>query len=218
RSPHHPPLRPGPAQPRPRPRLRHLGRPGSPPRPHARPLNPHAGHRVPLSPTARRVRRRQPNHLCHPRVVQTATWRFPLAGGFNRSRTCRVVSFTILGITLTGAGACLGYALGLLVTGQDSINATAPLASVLAAALAALAVASSGLVIAFVSRAGAWLEGPFLTVRRLGARTVNLAAARSVAVTATRGGPLTPDTPLAEGMTRTPVLIIGDGDQTVRLR
>ncbi|PZM94728.1 MAG: hypothetical protein DIU79_09060 [Actinobacteria bacterium] len=150
--------------------------------------------------------------------MQTATWRFPLAVGFNRSRTCRVVSFTILGITLTGAGACLGYALGLRVTGQDSINATAPLASVLAAALAALAVASSGLVIAFVSRAGAWLEGPFLTVRRLGARTVNLAAARSVAVTATRGGPLTPDTPLAEGMTRTPVLIIGDGDQTVRLR
>jgi hypothetical protein len=133
---------------------------------------------------------------------------------------------SILGVLATGATACFGYIVGLfamwVIAGPGPDPSSLSLSFVLATMLAMLAAVGAGLVIAFVSRAGAWLEGTFLTVRNLTTRTVNLAVARSVtlaAISDTQAAvPSSGGLVLTGTSVRTPLLTVVAGGTTVRLR
>ncbi|MEV1290272.1 hypothetical protein [Micromonospora sp. NPDC049679] len=126
----------------------------------------------------------------------------------------------------TGAAGCFGYIVGLFAmwatAGRDADPSALSVSFVLAAMLALVAAVGAGLAIAFVSRAGAWLEGTFLTVRNLTTRTVNLALARSVtlrAISDTQAAvPSDGGVVLTGVAVRTPLLTVVAGGTTVRLR
>lgn len=111
--------------------------------------------------------------------------RYHLSVGFETSLTARLVGLLFIGLFLLVGAMCGGYALGMLAL---YAVAAAPAAPAVFAYLpfvgAALGLLSATLymVLAFAAamRQAAWLDGTWLTVRRLRRRTVDLAAARLV--------------------------------------
>ncbi|WP_139307292.1 hypothetical protein [Micromonospora pattaloongensis] len=155
--------------------------------------------------------------------MQAATWRFPLAVGFERTRRSRIVTLSVLGAMAVGVAGGVGYAVGRMAVWAFACPGRhpylQPVAVVPAVIAAAVVAGGAAVMIAFVGRTGAWLEGTFLTVRNLTARTVNLAAARAVILAPTAHGP-PPDAapPPVGGVRDTPVLTVVTDAATVRLR
>jgi hypothetical protein len=108
-------------------------------------------------------------------------------------------------VAVIGAFGVISYA---------SLNVWIAVGAGVALAAAAILVVYQ---IAVLARTGAWLEGSRLTVRRLRTRTVDLASARWVGLSAHTETHHSPsgavDVPV-----RTPVLSVGDGSTTVHLR
>ncbi|MFC6020239.1 hypothetical protein ACFP2T_29230 [Plantactinospora solaniradicis] len=91
--------------------------------------------------------------------------RLRLSVGFDGARRGPVRTIALLGSLVAAALGGLGFALA---------------GPVLAAILAGPVLLATVLMVVFVVRAAAWLDGTRLTVRGLRTRTVDLAAARSV--------------------------------------
>lgn len=91
--------------------------------------------------------------------------RLRLCVGFAGARTGRVLTIALLGSLVAAALGGLGFALA---------------GPVLTAILTGPVLLATMLMIVFVVRSAAWLDGTRLTVRGLRTRTVDLAAARSV--------------------------------------
>lgn len=151
--------------------------------------------------------------------------RYHLSVGFQGTRTIRVVFGAVLGGLAALGSGCLGFILGMMLLwvvpdGTDAPRALGYLPLMVAGVLATLVLIYAGLVIAFGVRLDAWLEGSRLTVRGLRKRTVDLAAARSVALRqinqklvgpARRTGVIGPPQPVS-------VLDVTDTNGRVRLR
>ncbi|MFI9640193.1 hypothetical protein ACIG87_09000 [Micromonospora sp. NPDC051925] len=152
--------------------------------------------------------------------MQPSAPRITLSVGYRSGRTGRIVSLLVLGALLTVGCGCLGAAAGTgLNAAAGGGNPAVPaLVALLAVGLVVLLV---GLLVTSVVRTGAWLEGTRLTVVRLTGKTVDLRAARSVALQATataHTGMASDGALVATGaVTRTPVLTVTIDTGTVKL-
>ncbi|MFC6019583.1 hypothetical protein ACFP2T_25660 [Plantactinospora solaniradicis] len=119
--------------------------------------------------------------------MHTGVHRYQLSVGFHGSRAIRAVLVAVLGGMAALASGCLGLIIGMMmlwvVPDEPSTpKAWAYLPFALAGVLTTAVVIYVVLTMTFGIRLDAWLEGTRLTVRGLRQRTVDLAAARTVAL------------------------------------
>jgi hypothetical protein len=149
----------------------------------------------------------------------TGVHRFQLSPGHVRGRIAKITTWSVLGPVMVCLSGFAGSILVALIGVIGHVSYTSLNVWIAVGAGVALVAAATLVVyqIAVLARTGAWLEGSLLTVRRLRTRTVDLAAARWVGLSAqteaqhTSAGAV--DVPV-----RTPFLSVRDESTTVHLR
>jgi hypothetical protein len=155
--------------------------------------------------------------FCQDGAMQPGEPRITLSVGFIESRGWRIARAVSIGVVFVCLCGMLGGILGAMFSALGSGDAAPAVVSGFAFTALGLAVAWVAGFVAYLVRAGAWLSGTRLIVRNLTMRTVDLAAARSVAL-----GTRTESREVATGSAgrpeRIPMLTVSDGAGTVRLR
>lgn len=149
--------------------------------------------------------------------------RVALSIGFGASRGWRLGFISFCGALLAVTCCCAGGFLGTPVSYLLGMDQPEPWVLVITAAgSASLVLVPIILLLVFIARYGAWLDGTVLTVRGLRTRTVDLAAVRAVYLSATNemtAGTSVQGPVVMSGGLRTPVITVVDGaGTTVKLR
>ena len=152
-------------------------------------------------------------------AMVTGVNRYQLSPGAVRRRATKITTWAILGPIMVCLSGVAGSIIAV-ITGAIADISTGALNRWAAIGAGIAMVAATALLvhrITALARTGAWLEGSRLTVRRIRTRTVDLASARWVELSAHTEIQPAPigavDVPV-----RTPVLSAGDGSTTVHLR
>jgi hypothetical protein len=151
--------------------------------------------------------------------MTTGEHRQPLSSGPIRSRTAKLVLWTVLGPVMLCL--CAGVGAGIVVVIGDVADMSPGTVNTWAAVGAVVSVLGGAALIAcqivVLVRAAAWLEGSRLTVRRMRARTVDLTLAQRIELSAHTEVQHARANAVRVPI-RTPYLTVTDGSTTVQLR